>query len=434
MVGVLLFAMFLQEPDVDALLKQLTDESIEVRGQAASGLIDLGDKVVERIKKELASADGEIKPQLEGILRAIARKRKLNEVLPALARVTIDAKDLKLREVLEDLKRQSGLAMNLEGLADAAISVQVKDAAPLEALNAICKAAGLGFQIDSYQSMRGRAVVAGGPGGFGGEQGEPTIRFTAGGYAEIPRVFVRHYQVEPSNVSMSQSSNFRTTTFSAQMNVQLTWPPGVKPDVMMMEINSVTDDKGRALYDAARNPGIRMDRPMRRGMYPSRSQWDQYVHLTYPAADARSIASVKGNATLKFVMEEKLLSFEAPETESAQKKEYDGVEVELREFKSTADTIQVKLVTTGRRKSAQGEGQGPGSFGNIDSQQVRLRMEDGSAPSHQGMSGRGDGKSYTIDLTYRNAKSKVVAIDIVMDTVYHEDKFEFELKDIPLPK
>lgn len=421
-----------QDPDVDALLKQLEDEAIEVREKAAAALAELGDKAEEKVKARMASAGGELKNLCRKILKGIAISKKLRGDLPPLRKVTIDAKDAKLKEVLEDLQRQSGMPMSFDGLGDAAVTVQVKNAAPLEALNAICKAAGLGFQVDNSQSMRGRLAAAGLDARSSIDQGEPSIRFIPGGYAEVPRQFVRHYQVEPTHVSLSQSTNLRTPSYNASLNLQLMWPPGVKPDAVSIELAAVTDDKGRSLYDATRNAGFMKERRMHRHGHMNRSQWDHPVNLIYPAADARSLASVRGSATLMYVMEEKLVSFESPEKEPVQKMEYDGLEVELRECKTSDGTVAVKMVIVGQRKSAPSDASV--SRGNFNYQQVRLRMEDGSAPSQSGMSGSGSGVTFSMSLTYQNVRSKVVGIDVVMDTLYFEDKFDFELKDIPLPR
>src|SRR4026208_69441 len=100
----LLGLLLIQDPDVDALLKQLEDESIEVREKAAVTLVDLGDKAEARLKKEIASAQGEIKAKLEEIVRAIDKQRRLRVVLPRVPKISLEAKDRPVMEVLEELK------------------------------------------------------------------------------------------------------------------------------------------------------------------------------------------------------------------------------------------------------------------------------------------------------------------------------------------
>src|SRR5688572_3597984 len=144
-----LFALLvLQDPDIDKLLKQLEDESIEVREKAVATLVDLGDKAEARIRSHMDAVDGELKLVCKRILERMSVPRKLAGVLPPLRKITIEAKDRSLKEVLEDLRAQSGMAMDLERLADAPVTVSFKDLNPMEALDAVCKAAALGYSID----------------------------------------------------------------------------------------------------------------------------------------------------------------------------------------------------------------------------------------------------------------------------------------------
>src|SRR5688572_11640381 len=146
----LLGLLAIQDPDVDALLKQLEDDSIEVRDKAAATLVDLGEKAEEKVRVRMDASDGEIKLVCKRILERMSVPKKLRGILPPLRKATIEARDRSLREVLEDLKQQTGLALDLErSIGDATVSVAVRDLAPLEALDAVCKAANLWFQIDN---------------------------------------------------------------------------------------------------------------------------------------------------------------------------------------------------------------------------------------------------------------------------------------------
>src|SRR5688572_12415786 len=95
----LLVLLAIQDPDIDALLKQLEDESIEVREKAATALVDLGDKAEEKVKKRMASAEGELQLFCKRILERMSVPKKLAGVLPPLRKVTIESKDRNLKEV-----------------------------------------------------------------------------------------------------------------------------------------------------------------------------------------------------------------------------------------------------------------------------------------------------------------------------------------------
>src|SRR5258706_14143354 len=89
LVGLLL----IQEPDIDALLKQLSDETIEVREKAAASLVAMGDKAEARIRNALKKAKPGLKARFETILSLIERERRKRAGLPTLNRVTISAKN-----------------------------------------------------------------------------------------------------------------------------------------------------------------------------------------------------------------------------------------------------------------------------------------------------------------------------------------------------
>src|SRR5262245_3454911 len=156
MISIALLALLaVQDPDVDALLKQLEDESIEVREKAAAQLINLGEKAEEKVKARLAAAEGALKLVCQRILEQMAVPKKLRGILPPIRKVTIEAKEKNLREVMEDLRQQSGMPLELERIPESQVTVSVRDATPLEALDAVCKSAGLGYSTEN-QGYEGR--------------------------------------------------------------------------------------------------------------------------------------------------------------------------------------------------------------------------------------------------------------------------------------
>lgn len=418
-----------QDPDVDALLKQLEDESIEVREKAAAALVELGDKAEEKVKARMASADGELKMLCRKVLDRIAVPKKLRTILPPLRKVTIEARDQKLREVLEDLQRQTGMAMELEGLVDTPVTVSVKDVLPLEALDAVCKAADAGYYIDSFSHYsRGKVAIGGPVGGMGAGPmgtGEAKIRFQPGSYIGAPRQYVRHYLVEPTYITLMKSNNFRQSSSTANLSLRVLWPPGVKPQAGSISVTAVTDDKGRSLYEPPKIPASKYSA----GSMPIRGNLIHTMQLVYPESDAQKIASIKGAATLKYLLEEKLVTFEAPEGAAPQTREYEGLTVELTEFKLAGGAATLKMVMTGRSRGA--EATGPTAGNNYP---IRLKLEDGSTASQGSSTMRSGGGSFNWEMTFHQVSAKVAAIEIVVDTAYFSDAFDFELKDIPLPK
>jgi hypothetical protein len=65
---------------------------------------------------------------------------------------------------------------------------------------------------------------------------------------------------------------------------------------------------------------------------------------------------------------------------------------------------------------------------------IRLKLEGGATAHPGGMGTSSDGTSTTYQMSFQMVQAKVLAVEYVADTVYHTDSFDFELKDIPLPK
>ena len=422
MVG--LFAI--QEPDVDALLKQLTEDSIFARDKAAAALVELGEKAEEKVKARLETADGELKLLCKRILEQIAVPKKLRGILPPLRKVTIEAKERNLKDVFEDLKQQCGLGVTFQGGTAGDVTVSVKDVTPLEALDAVCKAANLGYTFDRYPMSK--TLVAGGGGGppmVSGELLESRIRVQPG-YVPVTRQFTRHYVVEPSQISLSKVTTFNRSNSNASLVLRVAWPQDVQPQTGEFTITSVVDDKGRNLTQAGA-PGM-ISRPLIANIPASMGTLQSSVPMIFPEADAEKV-TVKGTVNLKFLLEEKILSFEeAVDPAAPVKKERDGVAVEMFELRVDGDRIIAKFAIGG------GTPNPADPMGMAGRNPVRVRLEDGSV-ANQTSSGHsvGGGGLARRDVQF-HAKGKFKAFEVVVESVYHADSFEFELKDIPLPK
>ena len=408
--------LLLQEPDVETLLRQLSDDSIEVRDKAAAALVQ--GEAEEPVRKLAGSATGELKARCETILRSIGAKKKLSTVLPPVRRVTLDAKEARLIDVLQDLQRQSGMAMRLDGMPDAAVSVTAKEAAPLEALEALCKAANLRYFIDRPPRASGPGSDSM-PGAFLAERGAPSIRFQSG-YAAAPRFFARQYALEAT--SLVRKGTLGTLT------LWMSWTPETRPESAWIEFGSITDEKGRSL--AA--PDIARERGPAWGGVTQRTQTRHLVNLTLPEIEPGTLASVKGTARLRYVKEERSVRFEKAPGRVGTCEDYDGLRIELSKLQAEDDTLRLNFSVTGNRNSATDAS--AYMCRTINPQQFRVVLEDGSSPVLRECRSGWKESETSYALVFGRVKSKVASIEIVLDTFYHDDSFDFELKNIPIPK
>jgi hypothetical protein len=419
----LLSLVVLQEPDIDALLNQLSDESIEARERSVTALIELGPKAETKVRAKMESSQGEARRHCERILARYSQQKRLDSVLPQLKRVTIESKDRKLKEVLQDLQRQSGLPMEFADLADNPVTVAVRDATPFEAINAVCKSAGLGYSIGGPP----RAPGANPP----PAPGEIAIRFKPGDYADAPRRFTGHFVLECTRINLTRRTRFDGPSLTGRLSLQLMWPPGVQPDQALLDIASVHDDKGKALYEKPNYAGFGQSSF---GMMPGRTVFystSVEAEFRHPGEEVEKV-SVRGTALILFAGEDRYITFEAPEKSLGQKREWADMSVELRNLKEAEGMTVVTIAFTGRPKNAV-----PGmrvAMGGLGSRLYKVRLEDGTTVDCGNTSGRGQGPVQVMDLNFPGLTSKIVAVDVLAETAYHEERFEFEFKDILLPK
>jgi len=148
---------------VEALIKQFTDRSFAARQKAVDRLVEIGPKVVPLIQKTLGeTSDNEVKLRCRMVLDGIGKKYGI-AVTPdgpapgkfgiEASKVTVKLTDAELDEVLQVLAEQSGnkLVKHPQNWEGKTISLNVTDMPYWQALDEVCKRAGLTYAGD-YQS------------------------------------------------------------------------------------------------------------------------------------------------------------------------------------------------------------------------------------------------------------------------------------------
>jgi hypothetical protein len=402
-----------QDPDVVTLIKQLEDDSAVAREEAAKALFEAGESAVPKLKARMASAEEPLRKTCSQIIERIAIPKKLRGVLPPISRVTIDAKDRSLRDVLLEVQNQTRIPMKL-GRADQAarwpkVTVRVENAAPLEALNAICRASKYYWDIPD-----------GGWGGMGYEEPNeakagllegPEMHFSPGDF-DKPRLFVRHYELEIWELVLSRSNDFRKGRSRCELSVGLYWPTGVKPHSALLEVTSLTDDRGKQLLEGPDDPTTS------KGWGLELRRWNRY-RFRYPDKGTRALASVRGTARLFYLLESKTVTIVAPEKSIGARKEIEGRSAKLVDYKSETGFSKARLRIDGRVST--------------DPPVVRGRLEGGKVTGPYQCIPVKDASEPLFDFTLYDLQGNLVAIEVVVDTICAEDSFDFEFKDVPLP-
>lgn len=401
-----------QDPDIDAHVKGLSSESEEVRTKSAQALIALGEKVEAKVRETRAASEGETLLLCDMVLARIAWRTRVETELPPLRRVTIAAKEQPLKEVLAEIRRQSDFALEFGEVKDAPVTVDVRSASPLEAITALCKAAGLGFSLNLAKSAK-----------------YPVIAFKEGDYADSPRFFSNHFMVEIVSITLTRRTGAEA---SGTLVVKLTWPPGVLPEQGLLDVVTIADDRGRRLFE----------RPERAaygssdfdGGIPGNYRYSTTARIDFkhPGDDVEKIGSIRGSALLLFAGEDRFLTLAATEGSLRRKKQMSGVTAELRGIKVEGDVTTVTFAHEGWPAPAMPNARSaPRGLGH---QYWQVRLQDGTIAVCRNSGTRHDGSMRVEELKFLGLTSKVASVEVLAETIFHRETFEFEFKDVPLPR
>jgi hypothetical protein len=429
-VGALLLPQDALERKVDDLLPRLSDDAIDARDEAVKALADLGPGALPVLKARLEKLGGEARGRVEEAVRRIETAEALRRSLPPLKRVTLDVQDLPARQALEEIARQTGLTFDLSSCsADGAVTVRLKDAFPLQAIDEVCRRSGqIGYQVMDEDSWgRARRAVRG-----------PRVFFHNGTFPEYPASYVRHYRVRVTTVSLTRTNTFAGHQASGQIQVDVMWPPDVRPAGMKhFRILEAKDDLGRSLVSASEEGAGPAFQRMRR--YRG---WDmsvnESVQIRYPEPDAKAVALLKGTAVFSYPKENRTLTFENPLECRGKILELYGLKITLKDYQDKGATHILELEVSGKFAGPGGEAPESASFFDtlpFSHEDIELVTSGGERLQNRGMSGRGDGKTYSYRLTMQGSKAEAVKeIRIPCVLSYFDDEVKFELRDIVLPK
>lgn len=429
-----------QDPDdlsrkIEEILPRLSEDAIEIRDQAVKALIELGPAAVPILRKRAADLAAETRGRLLEACTRIESRNTLARYLPPLRKVTLDWENKPAREALDEIGRR--IELNVDGgnaNADSSITFSLKDATPIQAIDEVCRQAGLNWRAVDDEFNNGRRRPA-------GPRGEPRLMVQNGKSADFPATYVRHYRFRVTQISLTRTNNFQNAGQSnAQMNVDLGWAPDVKPDgLQSFKITELKDEQGRSLLPEE-NDRFRGRMRSMRGRYRGRdmSSYSQYLSFKFPEADAKKIAVLKGTAVFSFPQEVKTISFGKPADAVGKPIELNGLTLTIKEYQEKESGPSLTLEITGKYQGPRdGDSGDDEDFNNLpfSYEDVELVTESGESMRHQGMSGRGDGKSYSWQMDFSGEKpavAKEVRIFCVLRRF--NDETPFEIRDIPLPK
>jgi hypothetical protein len=124
-------------------IEDLGSDRIDVRDNAARRLEKLGPDAIERIETAAArSSDLEVRARLQQIVRAIRKRVEFSKVFGETRRVTLDAKEQPIGQILDVLSKALGEKVHIDGLdPQKRVTMKLEGATLWEALERFERAA-----------------------------------------------------------------------------------------------------------------------------------------------------------------------------------------------------------------------------------------------------------------------------------------------------
>ncbi|HVR87485.1 MAG TPA: hypothetical protein VMU54_24375, partial [Planctomycetota bacterium] len=228
-----------QEADVRDLLRRLEDDNAEVREKAQKQLGALGPAALPLLKDtaESSRSSGELKLRVVAAMKEIELTEKIAKVFVEPKRITVKAGDALLREVLDEISRQAGVAIDSSLLDPAAkVTLDAKDAPLQRVLDLLCK-----DQVERTWEA----------------QDDGSIRLFKDRHPAMPVVYGGPFRVRVQALSVERSTDFKGRTVTATATLMADWDRRLKPSkIVDIDLTKASDGQDSPIDISAADAGV----------------------------------------------------------------------------------------------------------------------------------------------------------------------------------
>jgi hypothetical protein len=301
-VALLMAAAQDKQPTPAELVQKLGDEDFRAREEAEKKLIQMGAPAVAELKKVSESEDVEIRERAKRIIAEIERNAAVSKVYVAPAPVTVSGK-IAVKDVLAKLQGDCQSLFDvaaIRGSLDTEVSLDLKNAAPFDVLDALCK------QLDktSYK--------------IEGAQ----IKFVNEAYIDYPSVAVEAFNVKITKIEKYSSNTFQKQETAWAVTMGCEAFPNFKtfgtPSVNVVE---VLDDQGNKAKQTEKMFVLGQDNDQNNpaNQWAIQARWagvmgqvpeTKRVFTFVSEKDVAKVQSIKGVASFYFRIDSKEVKFE----------------------------------------------------------------------------------------------------------------------------
>lgn len=210
---------------IQQLLSKLDDDAIDVRASATTELLEAGMAALPQLRRAAATAGIELNKRLTEIIRKIQERQRLSTLLPPPSRITLEAKELSLREVFEKVSQQTLTPIDASKVpADLKVTVALDHVPLWKAIDRICRASG---QV-MFDAEPERVVITSEP------------------YVSLPGKITDLFSVALQRIELSTEVAFGQPERFEHFNsvFHASWERGARPCRLKARIEGITDEKG----------------------------------------------------------------------------------------------------------------------------------------------------------------------------------------------
>ena len=397
---------------VSQLVEKLDAPKMEARKAAEDALIKLGPRILPLLPDDKNAGTPERKERLEKIRTAL--REAMDQTNLGASLVTLQAKGMRLTEVVQKLQAMSGNAitdMREEEGADAgnpSIDVDFSKKPFLEALDAVCKEAKISTNFYS---------------------GDGTIGLMPAAMANKGLVLYNGpFRIVFKQLGTLRDLQAETSTASAQFEIG--WEPRLRPMLLALKVDEtkIIDDQDKPVEVQVMNEStdiaLRTENPAA----------EVNLTLKAPERSAKMLKSVKIKAEVTVPAGLKTFKFPKLDTKDAVTVKQKDISVTLEGTEVDEQVWKVNVVLDyPAGEGAAFESYRQGLFNN----RLWLQKPDGSRFEHNGgfSNTASDGGKLGFEYLFVDAPGKPSDYSLVYETPSEVKviPLEFEFKNVPLP-
>jgi hypothetical protein len=275
---------------------KLGEENPQIREEAQRQLIRLGSAALPALKETAEkSSDPEIRDRARKAMEEIARGEKLEKVYQAPKHLTVDFKEVPLREVVADLSRRTGLRFTVAQM-DTPITMKFTDAPLLQVLDEISRQ----LKESSLKFVD-----------------EKTVALNSDRFIPYPTTYSGAFRLRVTRIEKQISNTFDKVSGEVRVCLMVDWEKTVKPlDNYQIDLLEASDDQNHKLTVQERadeNGPIQFKGGFRRigGAQPAPTQ---EIWLTFPDVEpsAKALRKLRARGTFRFPLDVQPISFTDP--------------------------------------------------------------------------------------------------------------------------